>query len=91
MIILAHGSLIEHDVMCIQDNMYSSGLKHIWRKINDLSLLNDTVQTADKFLMRWIFPDIVISICCSLELNDESVGYAILRRLRSAISWRKPS
>lgn len=63
--------------------MHGNDSEHIGSKVDDLGFFYDTTQTADKFLVHWVLLNVVVSVFCSLELNDESMGYAILSRVTS--------
>lgn len=77
---LPHASILINIAMLRRSiGRYDS--ERVGSKVNDLSLSDDTTHTANKFLVHWILSIIVISVFCTLKLNDERMGYTVLERI----------
>lgn len=59
--------------------MLRSFLERAVCKVNDLYLLDDTVQALDERLVGGVMLDIVLPVLNVLELHDKRMGDAILR------------
>jgi hypothetical protein len=59
--------------------MLRSFLERAVCKVNDLYLLDDTVQALDERLVGGVMLDIVLPVLNVLELHDKGMGDAILR------------
>lgn len=47
-------------------------------EVNDLRLLDQSTETAHEFLVHRIFPDVIVSVFCVGEFDDESMRDAVL-------------
>lgn len=61
--------------------MLRSFLERAVCKVNDLYLLDDTVQALDERLVGGVMLDIVLPVLNVLELHDKGMGDAILKHI----------